>query len=184
MARPWHFVFEDAVRDSDLDAKERLVLFVLRTYADGQTGHVSQRHAPSLKGLARGTGLSRSTVADRINTLESKGWLTRISPSTKDAISKNATNAYILHIPTEQKSAPGPTAGRGETCAAPGPTAGRGVAREWDGGSPGAGHRTDQTDLGHCADQRSSSPTAMVIAPADAIAPAIGQASGLDAWEA
>ncbi len=62
-----------AVRDSDLAPSTRLLLFAMVTWLDAYTGTCY----PSLKTLARGTGLSKSTVVVHLNNAEDAGFLTR-----------------------------------------------------------------------------------------------------------
>ena len=72
--RPWDlFLWMKAVRDSDLAPSTRLLLLTMVTWLDAYTGTCF----PSLKTLARGTGLSKSTVAVHLTNAEQAGFLKR-----------------------------------------------------------------------------------------------------------
>jgi len=90
---------------------------------------------PSLATVARGCGLSRSTVAKVIADMERKGWLRR--EQRIDPTGACAPTLYQLNIwPVDQP--PGLELVTPESSAGS-PSAGRGIVRETDGGSPSAG---------------------------------------------
>lgn len=89
-----------AVRGSTLDPQSRLVMFVLADLADADTAQIPTAFSPSLTQLTRETGLSRSTVANRLNALEEGGWVKRARPTVAAARSRKVTTDYALSVPS------------------------------------------------------------------------------------
>jgi hypothetical protein len=104
----------------------------LLSRADADTAIVPREFAPSLSGLARETGLARSTVAVHLAVLERAGWITR--HRSRRAAQDRIPTWYEVHLP----ASPGAGLDR-EPDQGAGPGAGPGLAREPDGASPGAG---------------------------------------------
>jgi hypothetical protein len=156
------WAIERAVKASTLPVNSRLIVYTLLTHTTNGTVMVPPRHAPSLTVLATETGMSRSTVADHLNRLETGGWIVRYRPTTREAITDNQCTGYALGIPANaispvrESDGGSPGAGLGvvrDTDQGGGPgnglpeqdplfsgSPGAGPVRESDGGSPGAGH--------------------------------------------
>lgn len=86
-----------AVRRSNLPSTARLIMFVLSDMAEAKTGVIPERMTPSLRDLARETGLGESTIKTQLLLLEELGWLVRSRPNAK-AQGRYATTAYRLQI--------------------------------------------------------------------------------------
>ncbi|GLZ10265.1 hypothetical protein Acsp04_05000 [Actinomadura sp. NBRC 104425] len=124
---------ERAVLASDLPPMSRLLLLVLLVHADARTLDTG-KYSPSLTGLARATGLGRSTVARELNRLEAEGWVIRARPDVDDARSKRARTTYRIT---------NPTAGLVPERDQASPTAGPDQSQSGTSASPTAGHRSD-----------------------------------------
>lgn len=169
MSRPWHFRFDDAVRDSrDLTTSERAVLWALRTHANGRTGEVEARFAPSLTVLGEESGMARRSVSRVLQSVVEKGWLIVHPPSTRDAIRDNHTNGYTLLIPA---------AHGGNEPSPPRDTVSPGVGTQANDPSDTTSHYQTVHTKSHCAQQRAGS-THAPTAP-DPIA-ALGDVLGSD----
>lgn len=91
MPKKWEV--NQAVRSStDLVPPRKLIMLVLSDMSEAGTAEVPARRTPSLKQLAKETGLGRSTVAEHLKGLQKEGWL-RIKPNPGDR------NGYQLLIP-------------------------------------------------------------------------------------
>lgn len=90
---------ERALRDSGLPAFARLAALTLLSRADVATCIIPAERSPSLTVLAHDTGLSRRSVMNALNTLESEGWVTR-SRDLARAIKEKRPTGYRLHIPS------------------------------------------------------------------------------------
>lgn len=143
------YAAERAITRSGLPAPSRLILFVLLTHVTNGTLTVPPEFAPSLKGLAEETGLSRGTVAEHLNCLESGGWLERRRPTTVKALKARARTGYRITVPAAFRTSPGagpvqepdPSESRtGPEEAQVTTSPGAGPVQEPDGTSPGAGH--------------------------------------------
>jgi hypothetical protein len=88
-----------AVRSSDLPSTDRHIIGTLCFLADPKTAVIPDRFKPSLTDLATFTGLGRSTVARRMNELETAGWVKRTAPSKKAAWKDKEKNSYALLVP-------------------------------------------------------------------------------------
>jgi predicted transcriptional regulator len=89
------FAFQKAIRRaSDLTSTQKLVLFVLSTYARhrGAEG----RCWPSTVTIAREAAVSRSTVKLALRRLVALGWIT-VSPRRGEH--GTASHEYALHVP-------------------------------------------------------------------------------------
>jgi hypothetical protein len=102
------FVYNRAVRDSQLPAIARHVAMTLATYA-GKAGEAF----PAQETLEGGTGWARRTVNDALNTLEVQGWLTRVKRGHK-----GRATLYRLHVPD---AAPARGPGSAPVCGSPPP---------------------------------------------------------------
>ncbi|KDA44872.1 helix-turn-helix domain-containing protein [Frankia sp. BMG5.23] len=141
---------ERAIVASDLSATARLILLTLLVVVDFQTLTTPQEFTPSLSGLARMTGLGRSTVARELERLERAGWVIRDRPSPADARSKKHRTCYRVAVPAGLPVGPvdpfaGPSVGPADP--PPGPGAGPELVPERDGGSPAAGHNQHFPEL-------------------------------------
>lgn len=134
---------ERAVLGSNLPAPARLVLLVLLIQADARTLDTG-KYSPSLTGLARATGLGRSTVARELNRLEAEGWLTRDRPAPAEARAKRTRTSYRITSPTA-----GLVPERDQS----GPTAGLEVVPQRDRTGPTVGHRSDRSDQDQISSQ-------------------------------
>jgi hypothetical protein len=133
---------ERAVVASELPGPARHVLLTLAVYADWPAGTTPAQHTPSLSTLAKATGLSRSTVALHLNTLETSGWVRRIRPTVARAWADKERTCYRLTVPG---TSPGDGLVRetDQSDERTSPGDGPGLVREPDGTSPGAGHDPD-----------------------------------------
>jgi len=157
---------ERAIVASDLSAPGRLILLTLLVVVDFQTLTTPQEFAPSLSGLARMTGLGRSTVARELERLERARWVVRDRPAPADARSKKLRTCYRVAVPAGLPAGPAdpfgsptpgpssPTPGPAEP--PPGPAAGPELVPERDGGSPAAGHNQHFPEL---PEQAAAEPT-------------------------
>lgn len=116
---PDRWTVEKAVKASALPAPSRLILLVLLTRTDNGTAIVPAKYAPSLTTLASETGLSRRTVMDHLNRLETDGWLDRQRPSTREALASRARTGYRIGLPGRELH-------QGESC----PSAGAALVDE------------------------------------------------------
>jgi hypothetical protein len=69
-----------AVLTSELPSTARHLMLSLAVKADWETGVIPHEHSPSLTTLAAMTGLTRSTVAEWLDSLETGGWVKRERP--------------------------------------------------------------------------------------------------------
>lgn len=142
--------FERAVTASTLPAPSRLILLVLATRADTDTGRIPAEYSPSHARLAQDTGLSRRTVIDHLAAVETAGWLTvKRAPVTQQR-TQHTPNTYRLALPKtaaklvqqlhteppKASAAPAPAPRKASATAAPAPT--RGSATAAPGASAGA----------------------------------------------
>ncbi|HCQ18870.1 MAG TPA: hypothetical protein DIU42_06585 [Dermacoccus sp.] len=89
------FWYAEAIRNSDLPSLSRLVALVLVGIADNASGEVTV----SLGALETFTGMSRSSVAKHLNSLEAGGWLRRIRAPGWKARTEHAATRYVTIIP-------------------------------------------------------------------------------------
>jgi hypothetical protein len=80
-----------AVRDSTLDSREKLVLIMWVTFADGNDGAAW----PSIARLAKATSLGKSTVRESLRELERLGWLVLVGSRKGGRMS----NRYRFQVP-------------------------------------------------------------------------------------
>ncbi|MFF3063018.1 helix-turn-helix domain-containing protein [Oerskovia sp. NPDC057915] len=92
------FEWERALLKSTLPSQARLVALTLATSADPDMT-IPERFSPSLTTLAERTGLSRSSVAKYLNTLEREGWVTRDRPTVAAARTRHERTGYGMHLP-------------------------------------------------------------------------------------
>jgi DNA-binding transcriptional ArsR family regulator len=89
--------YKNAIARSDLSPPARLIALTLEGEAYTPTGEVEVD--VSLSKLAKATGLSRRTVAYKLDELEVGDWLTRRQPDKWAAIKLHETTGYTLTIP-------------------------------------------------------------------------------------
>ena len=117
--------FETAVKASGLPAPSRLILLVLATRADTDTGVIPTEYSPSHTRLATDTGLSRRTVIDHLAAVENTGWLTVKRATVAQQRAHHTPNRYRLALPkTAAKlvQQPHPEAPKASATPAPPPT--------------------------------------------------------------
>lgn len=73
-------------------------MHVLCCYIDQESGVILPRFTPSLRELARDSGLHRRTIMRYLNGLEGLAWVTRRRPSPHDARTRQARTNYLIHI--------------------------------------------------------------------------------------
>lgn len=148
---------ERAVLASELPPPARQVLLTLAVLADWPSGRTPAEHTPSLTRLARSTGLSRSTVADHLNRLESDGWVTRLRPGAARAQAEKARTQYRLVVPGT-----GPGGGLvqhpDQSATRTSPIGGPALVRHPDGASPPAGHVPDLPQTNQTKKERTPAP--------------------------
>lgn len=105
MATRWEIT--KAVRASDLPAPARLIMLVLADVAEVGTAEIPQQHTPSLKVLARETGLNESTVKRHLTALDGAGWILRLRPAPQDARLRGERTRYRLTLPGGAEKAQG-----------------------------------------------------------------------------
>lgn len=140
------WAFERAVLASDLPAPARLILLVLAVVADWPAGTTPAEHTPSLTRLATLTGLSRASIAEHLNRMESGGWVLRLRPTPAQARGKKERTRYRLRT-----AEAGPVVGLVQEMDQSG-SPGDGLVQEmdqkqsrsWTSTSPGAGHKPDR----------------------------------------
>lgn len=120
-----------ALKQSDLPAPARLVLWDLLDSADADTAVIPEEFTPSLTDLARTTGLGRSTVKRELNRLERGGWVRRARPDPVKARTEFARTGYRLAVPPGSTVDPGPE---------PRPTVDPDLGPERDGPGSTVGH--------------------------------------------
>lgn len=131
--------FMRAIRESALPATDRHILLTLVSLVDPETGVIPADDMPSLTELAAFAGLGRSTVARRLNEIESAGWVKRERPSVQAAWSDKERTEYRLTAPVPLST--GPAVGlvpEGDQSTSP--TAGPVTDSKRAGTSPAAGH--------------------------------------------
>lgn len=97
MLVPTKWQVNQAVRESELPAPSRLIMFVLSDVAEAQTGAVPAKRTPSVRQLVAETGLKESAVKKHLALLESSGWLERSRPSAAEA-ARHVPSRYRLEI--------------------------------------------------------------------------------------
>lgn len=137
------FWYADGIRQSDLPAMARLLALVLVGVADNATGKVTISHTL----LTKYTGMSRSSVARQLATLEAAGWVRRNPPPVWKARNEHAMTEYTCVIPAGVPTKASPTRGLGlvpqGTQASP--RVGLGLVPQSDKASPRVGHSTTST---------------------------------------
>lgn len=84
-----------AVLRSEIPATGRHILLTLAVKANWETGVIAAEYTPSLAGLAEDTGLSKSTIAEWLDVLDTAGWVKRERPPRA---SKDERTLYTLLI--------------------------------------------------------------------------------------
>jgi len=87
-----------AVRASDLPAPAKLVMLVLADVAEVGTAEIPEKFTPSLRVLARETGLGEATVKRHLKALVDAGWIERTVPDGK-AQGRMERTRYRLLLP-------------------------------------------------------------------------------------
>jgi hypothetical protein len=93
------FEIERHVLRARLEAAEVDILLVLCTRMDADSGFIERRFSPSLKQLARWTGLHKSTVCRYLHRLEAGGWLIRHRTPIHIAREHHVTTRYEIRVP-------------------------------------------------------------------------------------
>lgn len=88
-----------AVRASDLAAPSRLIMLTLADVAEVGTAEIPARFTPSLRVLAKETGLNESTVTRHLVVLERDGWVVRTRPDPVAARVNAERTRYRLTVP-------------------------------------------------------------------------------------
>ncbi|MEV6848835.1 hypothetical protein AB0M88_36050, partial [Actinoplanes sp. NPDC051411] len=110
-----------AVLNSDLPAPARHLLLSLAVKADWETGVIPTEHTPALSTLVAMTGLSKSTIAEWLDALETGGWVKRDRPPTA---SGSTRTGYALLIGAPSVAKPTRASRRRITATAGGPPGG------------------------------------------------------------
>jgi hypothetical protein len=159
---PTRWEVTKAVRASSLPAPSRLIMLTLADVAVVGTAEIPARWTPSLKVLAKETGLDKSTVTRHLNALDAAGWLERTRPDGQAQWEGERTR-YQLTIPSGLEhlgvgaenthlDAEGTQGGRIEQ---------QGVGAEnGEGGSTVHPLETDHSDQGQIPSDQPSSPAA------------------------
>jgi hypothetical protein len=122
------FWYANALRESELPPHARHIGHVLASVANSETGRIRV----SLTWLERATGLSRSTVAKYLNTLESEGWVRRQRAPVHRQIQDHEATSYTTTIPNGFPVSASPSHGLG-------------LVRESETASPSHGPSTTST---------------------------------------
>ncbi|GGQ83781.1 helix-turn-helix domain-containing protein [Couchioplanes azureus] len=93
---------QHAVLNSDLPAPARHLLLSLAVKADWETGAIPTAHTPALSTLSTMTGLSKSTVAEWLDVLQTAGWVKRDRP-TKGGNSSRTHYTLLIGVPSVAK---------------------------------------------------------------------------------
>lgn len=107
--------YNKAVRESDLPAQSRLICLTLSSLADPKTGIIPARFQPSYKGLAKLTGMGRSTLFRWMPYCEDGGFIKKSVPSLQAAWGDKESNDYLLTLPTGLDSGLVPDQDQSET---------------------------------------------------------------------
>ena len=108
---------QHAVLNSELPAPARHLLLSLAVKADWETGVIPTEHTPALSTLVAMTGLSKSTIAEWLQALETGGWIQRDRPAKT---SGTARTGYALLIGCPSIAKPDRASRRHRTTAAAG----------------------------------------------------------------
>jgi len=146
-----------AVRASDLPASSRLVMLTLADVAEVGTAEIPARFTPSLRVLAKETGLDKSTVKRHLTALDEAGWMVRTRPDDKAQWEGERTR-YRLTLPRGVES---PGVGAEDTQGAENAQGGRteppGVGAENRNGRRTVRHlETDHSDQSQISSDRPS----------------------------
>ncbi|MEU4217569.1 hypothetical protein AB0F10_19625, partial [Actinoplanes sp. NPDC026623] len=95
-----------AVCNSAMPSTGRHIMLTLAIKADWETGVIPREHSPSLSLLVSMTGLSKSTIAEWLDVLETAGWIKRDRPPRG---SRDERTGYTLligsaHVPKPQRA--------------------------------------------------------------------------------
>lgn len=137
--------YERAVEASTLDSACRALACALARRLNRETGAIPEHAQPSLRKLARLTGLGVSTVKRHLTELAAQGWVLRDSPPLWLAQARHVTTAYTPTIPPgfpQARPRPGRALGPARPQPRPAP------AREHGPGRParhGPGRPTETT---------------------------------------
>lgn len=82
-----------------LPAPSKGILRALCTRMHGDTGFIERRFSPSIRALARMTGLDKATVCRHLNLLEKNQWIVRHRPPVVYAQQLHITTRYEIHVP-------------------------------------------------------------------------------------
>ncbi|MFI7608718.1 hypothetical protein ACIBTV_26720 [Micromonospora sp. NPDC049366] len=92
--------YNRAVRESGLPAPARHICLTLSSLADPSTGIIPARFQPSYKGLAKMTGMGRSTLIRWVRVCEDAEFIKKCAPTVQAAWGDKETNDYLLTLPT------------------------------------------------------------------------------------
>ena len=93
---------QHAILNSDLPAPARHLLLSLAVKADWETGVIPTEHTPALSTLVAMTGLSKSTIAEWLDALETAGWVKRDRPPKTSGITRTGY-ALLIGAPSVVK---------------------------------------------------------------------------------